>query len=152
MSQRPKIGALTGIFALLLLGGLVAGMYTNAGAHVTNNVEHLWKQHIRPKADKRYVPRYFAAVNTDGSLARRAGVAASDNLSGAGSYEVIFRRNVRSCAYLATIGSADIPEDQPAAGFIGVADRTGTPRGVYVQTYRANGNEADRPFHIDIVC
>lgn len=43
----------------LLVSGLVVGslLFTPAGAHVGNRVNHLWKQHIRPKADNRYPPR-----------------------------------------------------------------------------------------------
>jgi len=43
--------------AALLVTGLVMGslFLTPAGAHVGNRVRHLWTQHIRPKADDRYV-------------------------------------------------------------------------------------------------
>jgi hypothetical protein len=152
MVQRMKFRVLMGTLALLLLGVLVSAMYTSAGAHVSNSVRHLWKEHIEPRTDHRYVPRYFAAVNTDGSLARRNGVASADNLSGAGKYEVVFRRNVRSCAYIATVGSAGLPDDEPLPGLINVADRKDTPQAVYVQTFNGNGDDRDRPFHIQVVC
>lgn len=43
--------------AALLLAGMVMGslLLTPAGAHVGNRVKHLWTQHVRPKADDRYV-------------------------------------------------------------------------------------------------
>src|SRR3954470_17076146 len=46
-----------------------------------------------------------AVVNSDGTLDRGKGVVSSLKLA-TGQYEVIFTRNVRQCAYNATIGLA----------------------------------------------
>src|SRR6186713_346358 len=46
----------------------------------------------------------FAVVNADGTLARNSGASFVTHNPGAGSYIVRFNRNVRNCAYTASIG------------------------------------------------
>ena len=47
----------------------------------------------------------FAVVEPDGRLARGCGAVSSQKVDiEVGAYEVIFDRNVRDCAYVATIG------------------------------------------------
>ena len=58
-------------WALLLLGGLAGGLLlTPAGAHVTDSVRHLWRDHIKSKADTRYAVGCYP----DTSYYPRAGV------------------------------------------------------------------------------
>ena len=73
----------------------------------------------------------FAVVNRDGTLARGKGVRRTASLDG-GDYEVIFRRNVTRCAFVATIGRTEfVGVEEP--GFITVAGRFLTTNGVFVQ-------------------
>jgi len=91
----------------------------------------------------------WATINTDGTLARGAGVASSQNL-GAGSYEVIFNRDITQCAYIATLGNPGA--GNPAGGFIGTALRVGTTNGVFVETSDTADVTVDRSFHLQVSC
>lgn len=48
--RRWKLVAL--LATAMMFGMIVAG--TPAGAHVGGSVSHLWKKHVKPKADERY--------------------------------------------------------------------------------------------------
>jgi hypothetical protein len=95
----------------------------------------------------------YAVVASDGTLARNsAGVVSAALLSvGTGTYEVIFSRNVTTCAYVATqglTGSTGVPDP----GMIGVVGRGGNANGVFVKTYDETGTAADRAFHLSVFC
>jgi 3-deoxy-D-manno-octulosonic acid (KDO) 8-phosphate synthase len=96
----------------------------------------------------------WAAINADGSTARSDGgnVGATRKLPGFnGSYEVIFRRNVTGCIYVATIGNAGA--GNPLHGSIVVAARAGNVNGVFVETRDSpTGPLSDRPFHLFVNC
>jgi hypothetical protein len=96
----------------------------------------------------------WAAVNADGSTVRSDGgnVTATRKLPGFnGSYEVIFRRNVTGCIYVATIGNAGA--GNPLHGSIVVAARAGNVNGVFVETRDSpTGALSDRPFHLFVNC
>jgi hypothetical protein len=93
---------------------------------------------------------FWAVVNSDGTLARDRGAVSAQQLS-TGEYEVIFFRNVRDCAYVATIGiSGSVDSSQP--GEITVAGRTDARRGVFVSTHDSTGEFADRGFHLQVSC
>lgn len=71
--------------AALLITGLMMGslFFTPAGAHVGNRVRHLWTQHIRPKADHRYVRRTAQPGQTlSGQLTERYAPNAGFALTG----------------------------------------------------------------------
>lgn len=91
-----------------------------------------------------------AVVDSDGTFVRGSGVLSAANLN-SGSYEVIFRRNVRACTYVATIG---IPGSTGAAfpGEINVAGRATDPNGVFVDTQDSAGNDENHPFHLIVFC
>jgi hypothetical protein len=80
------------------------------------------------------------------------GLLASQRL-GVGQYEVIFRRNISLCVYVATVGDRDAGVSPPG---IAVTDlRAGEPRGVFVSTYSIVGGAltpTDRDFQILITC
>jgi hypothetical protein len=63
---------------------------------------------------------------------------------------VIFNRNVRNCAYVATIG--DQADGQQPPGEITVATRNGNNNGVFVSTHDSAGVAADRDFHLIVIC
>jgi hypothetical protein len=70
---------------------------------------------------------------------------------GGGAYEVIFKKDVTQCAFVATIG-VSYSTDVPPAGEIGVAGRFGNPRGVFVQTRNSQGAGTDLGLHLVVIC
>jgi len=93
---------------------------------------------------------YWAVVSSTGDTARSRGGESSTRLA-RGTYEVIFRDDIRQCAYTGTIGSTGFG-GPPAPGQITVSGRANDVRGVFVQIYNANGVTADRPFHLLVSC
>lgn len=93
----------------------------------------------------------YAVVDNSGTIVRELGVFVRPTRVGLGRYEVKFRRKVRNCAYIATIGVPDSTSAAPS-GEISVAGRSGGPRTVYVRTFNSVGAPADRGFHLVVVC
>jgi hypothetical protein len=93
---------------------------------------------------------YWAVVSGTGVTARSRGGESSTRLA-RGTYEVLFRDDIRECAYTGTIGSTGFG-GPPAPGLITVSGRANDVRGVFVQIYNANGVTADRPFHLLVSC
>jgi hypothetical protein len=95
----------------------------------------------------------FAVVGPDGSLARGSGVLRSRRIRGCsgGCYEVIFKLNVRRCAYLATIGKAR-PRGVEATGTVTTVGRATDVRGVFLTTTDSSGSFAPRGFHLAVHC
>jgi hypothetical protein len=92
----------------------------------------------------------FAVVNANGTLARGHRAVSSSRL-GTGAYEVVFRKDVRRCAYLATIGlSGSAGSSLP--GEITVVGRSGNDRAVFVTTHSSGGASADLGFHLAVHC
>ena len=90
----------------LAVGGVLVGalLLSPVAAHVNNNFAHLWGDHIKPKADNRYVLQKEAAwarVNDEGALVRGEGVDDAGRDS-TGIYIVQFKRRVNNCAVTAT--------------------------------------------------
>jgi hypothetical protein len=92
----------------------------------------------------------FAVVNFDGSLARGYGTLSSKH-EGVGSYQVLFKRGLRKCAYVATLGTAG-STGVPPTGYAGVVGRNGHVNGVYVQTFDQSGSLKDEGFHLVVSC
>ena len=92
----------------------------------------------------------YAVVNANGTLARGRNAVSATRL-GTGAYEVVFRKDVRKCAYLATIGlSGSAGASLP--GEITVVGRSGNDRGVFVTTHSSGGAAADLGFHLGVLC
>ncbi len=93
----------------------------------------------------------WAVVEIGGSLAR-AGCpgTASSNLT-EGQYQVTFPRNVRNCAYIATVG---LPTDFGTAGdgTVTVVGLAASVDGVFVETFNAAGTATNEPFHLSVNC
>jgi hypothetical protein len=95
-------------------------------------------------------PPLRATVTASGGLVKATSATGSTRL-GPGRYEVTFNRDVRSCAYTATIGD-------PAAALVyapGLVFTAGGhlgPNGVYVETKNLGGGLSDFPFHLDVNC
>ena len=91
----------------------------------------------------------FAVVGAGGQLVR--GRNASAARTGDGRYQVLFETNVRACAYHATVGGPTAAAP-PANGQITVSSLGSNVNGVDIQTTGANGNNANRPFHLVVLC
>ncbi len=97
----------------------------------------------------------WAVVSADGSLIRQHGAVSARQLfrpGKLGSYQVTLNRNVTGCAFTATIGRVNSAPKNPQPGEIGVAYRNGSSKSVYVKTRASDGAEADRSFHLAVLC
>jgi hypothetical protein len=91
--------------------------------------------------------KYFAVVSAGGEFRRGNATHGAHTEGGSGAYTVGFAENVSGCAYSATLGTDDgsvLP-----GGRVTVTDLNGIVR---VQTYGADGNPADLPFHLIVAC
>jgi hypothetical protein len=94
----------------------------------------------------------FAVVTKTGHLNRGLGVQSAGAIQGtAGRYHVIFKRGVRKCAYVATIGTIGI-SGVPPTGEISVVGLAGHKAGVFVETVDSAGNPEYLPFHLAVTC
>ena len=103
-----------------------------------------------PSSFVSYGAARFVVVNAAGQRIRgRSDVTVSR--TAAGRYQVIFDTNMRNCGYYATIGgpSATAPPDN---GQIAVSSLATNVNGVDVRTTGANGNNANKPFHLVVLC
>jgi hypothetical protein len=89
----------------------------------------------------------WAVVAADGSLVRGSGVT-SVTRTAAGSYEVAFGEAVAGCAYVGTLG---LGETAGATGQIGVGTAEAATT-VRVETETSTGSNADRGFHLAVLC
>ena len=96
---------------------------------------------------------FWAVVNANGVLARGRGQAAGHPAArtGEGIYHVVFNRDVRGCAYVATVGSPTI-DAIPPGGEVHVASHPTNVNAVRVRTTNDAGQPLERPFHIVVVC
>ncbi len=97
----------------------------------------------------------WAVVSANGNLVRRSRAVSAKHLftpDVQGSYQVVFNRKVTNCALIATLGRTNSAPLNPEAGEIGVAYRNKTPKGVYVKTRDSGGSDADRSFHLAVIC
>ena len=92
----------------------------------------------------------FAVVNAGGQQVRGRGTTSAAR-TGPGRYQVIFTSDVRGCSYYATIGgpTAAAPPDN---GQITVSSLGSNINGVDIRTTGANGNDANKPFHLVVLC
>jgi hypothetical protein len=103
-----------------------------------------------PSAVLAHGSTHFAVVNAGGQQVRARGTTSAAR-TGEGRYQVIFDRDVRGCAYYATIGgpTAAAPPDN---GQITLSALASNVNGVDVRTTGANGNDANKPFHLLVLC
>jgi hypothetical protein len=92
----------------------------------------------------------FAVVNAGGQQVRGRGTTSVAHTA-EGRYQAIFDQNVRGCGYYATIGgpSATAPPDN---GQITVSGLGSNVNGVDIRTTGAQGVEANKPFHLVVLC
>ena len=146
--RRRKL--VVALAAVLTLG--VVMVASPAGASI--NWSNIWNNHLKPKADKRYVNEselLWAVIDGNtGNLDRGNGVTFT-NKSDTGDYQVRFNKNVRGCVYVASVGlPGSVGVELP--GQIGVVGENASVNGVWIDTYDSLGNEADRSFHLLVDC
>jgi hypothetical protein len=92
----------------------------------------------------------FAVVNAGGQSVRNRGITSAARTA-EGRYQVIFDADVRGCGYYATIGgpTAAAPPDN---GQITVSSLASNVNGVDIRTTGAGGNDANKPFHLVVLC
>jgi hypothetical protein len=97
---------------------------------------------------------HFAVVTGTGQQVRARGTTSAARTA-EGRYQVIFNRDVRACAYYATIGGPTAAAP-PASGEITVSSLASNVNGVDIRTNDgddpAPGNAANRPFHLLVLC
>jgi len=92
----------------------------------------------------------FAVVAPNGTAVRGRNTTASLR-TGPGRYAVTFNRDVRGCAYVATIG--DEGTAGTGSGEVSVGSNPVNPNSVNVRTSNAsNNNVQDRSFHLVVSC
>jgi hypothetical protein len=94
---------------------------------------------------------HFAAVTDQGVPLARRGVLTTFKTTEDGDYQVVFDKDIRNCAYTATIVST-APVTSALRGQIGVGVAASDVRALQVQTTNAAGAPAKRPFHVAVFC
>jgi hypothetical protein len=96
----------------------------------------------------------FAVVDgraTTPTIVRGAHATSVNRGASAGAFRVFFDRNVRSCAYVATIGlPGAVATEDP--GFITTVGAAVSVNAVFVTTHDVAGALADRDFHLQVIC
>lgn len=143
----PVAGAAAAAAALTLAGTTLAAASGSPNAQQSGHAEA-----VRPAASANSeCQALWAVVNSDGSLARAGCPGTSSHANGAGNYDVIFPRNIRSCAYQATIGEP-YGFGSISASEITMAGDDDSVDGVYVATYNSSGAVTSEPFHVSVSC
>lgn len=132
---------------IIALAGLIVGalLLSPVTAHVNNRFGHLWNDHIKSKADKRYealAKNPWARVAENGTLVKGRGIEDTSRDS-AGVYFVFFKRNVDQCAGTATVWASNL------FATIGPAQGDDT---VAVRLLNTVNNPVDGPFAIMMRC
>ena len=91
---------------------------------------------------------FYAVVKADGTLARGFEAVSATRL-GTGMYQVLYAHDITGSAFVGTLG-LDVGIGISPSGQIAVVGRFGAANGVFVQTFDAAGNAADRGFHLAI--
>ena len=92
---------------------------------------------------------HHAVVSDVGATVRGRGVTSSAQIE-VGRYQVIFDRDVRQCAYFATLG--DESASGPGTGQIAVTSAANNVNGVRVVSRDSDGTPANRSFHLVVSC
>jgi hypothetical protein len=93
---------------------------------------------------------HFSVVNAGGQQVRARGTTSAARTA-EGRYQVIFDRDVRGCAYYATVGGPTAAAP-PGGGEITVSSLGTNVNGVDVRTGAPNGNDENRAFHLLVLC
>ncbi|MFY1669041.1 hypothetical protein ACN27G_03640 [Plantactinospora sp. WMMB334] len=90
----------------------------------------------------------FAVVSANGGLIRGSQAVSATSL-GLGLYQVVFDVPVNNGAFVGTIGLTGSVGTSPS-GLISVVGRTNLAQGVFVQTWNASNQPANRSFHLGV--
>ena len=90
----------------------------------------------------------WAVINPNGTINRSSGTSSAARFS-PGVYEVIFTRNVSSCAF---VGAVSDPGFGAVFGFFSASKRGGNANGIFVETANSAGTLTDEPFHVAVFC
>ncbi len=90
----------------------------------------------------------WAVVAANGSKARDGHVTSSEKLA-TGQYVVVFDRDVKSCAFVGSLGGTAA---ESVTGQISATRRSINANGVFVKTYDSAGTAADKSFHLAVFC
>jgi hypothetical protein len=93
---------------------------------------------------------HFAVVNAGGQQVRARGTTSAARTA-EGRYQVIFDRDVRACAYYATVGGPTAAAP-PGGGEVTVSSLASNVNGVDVRTGAPAGPDENRPFHLLVLC
>lgn len=91
----------------------------------------------------------YVVLASNGAAVRGRGVTTTAR-TGVGQYQAIFDRDVRNCAYFATLG--DESAAAPGTGQISVTSAASNVNGVRVVTRNSAGDGVDRSFHLTVSC
>ena len=92
----------------------------------------------------------YAVVNAGGQAVRGRNVSSAARTA-EGRYQVIFEADIRGCGYFATIGGPTAAAP-PQNGQITVSGLGSNVNGVDIRTTGADGNDANKPFHLVVLC
>jgi hypothetical protein len=101
-------------------------------------------------ADRHGARELFAVVDWEGNLKRGLHAVSAKRLA-VGHYEVIFDRDIRCGAYVATTGGHGY-EGVPPAAIANVMGRANNPRAVLVLTSDMTGSARAAGFHLVVIC
>jgi hypothetical protein len=93
---------------------------------------------------------HFAVVNAAGQQVRARGTTSAARTA-EGRYQVILDRDVRGCAYYATVGGPTAAAP-PGNGMISVSSLASNVNGVDIATENPQGQPTNRPFHLLVLC
>lgn len=94
----------------------------------------------------------FGVVNPNGTLARgSAGATSNAEGAGTGNYEVIFRQNIRACAYTVSPGSPGALGVAPS-GETSVQGDNDNVGGVFIHLSDHNGRPETNGLHLIVAC
>ncbi|ONH50040.1 hypothetical protein CcI49_37715 [Frankia sp. CcI49] len=103
-----------------------------------------------PTADALPIDAHRFAVIDSGGAVVRSSAGVTSGLTAAQNVEVLFDRDIRGCAYTASIGGR--ANDVPPPGFITVSQRAGKANGVFVAMRNPDQSKAVLPFHLTVTC
>jgi hypothetical protein len=93
---------------------------------------------------------HFAVVNANGQQVRARGTTSAARTA-EGRYQVIFDRDVRGCAYYATVGGPTAAAP-PGNGLVSVSSLASNVNGVDITTENQASTPVNRPFHLLVLC
>ena len=93
----------------------------------------------------------WAVVGSDATISRTGCSGATAQQLSLGRFQVTFTKNVRRCAYTATMGGTGKGSDG-SPGFINVVSRFNNKNAVYVATTDSSGADSYESFHLVVAC